>query len=718
MGVLRLTGTILRHPAINGALMENTPIFECLLVDYNANIHYITTRVITELNEIMYFTYQREQNVKSMLMPKNLFDIPIEYNFDLGLTMDDIEILVEKYNEDYCIGITYEKINTSLTDEKISDIIFYETIKYTKMLICSINKGWIKKIYLALDGTPSMAKINEQRNRRYISLHINNIKEDIVKKYKFHDSNIRQIDIFHYRSMICVGTKLMDRIQQALFHLDIGIDTDVSTVNIRGEGEKKIIYAIEEYLHYESFCIMSPDSDMLILIGMLGHDEKFHDKKIYNFRIDYQNKNQYQFFDLRQLVSNLKNYYSLKLGCDIPQNKMLDLFFMLVVFGNDFLPKLEPLDITKHFDLVCEIALKISVNGKNFIENNELNYDYILDFFRVIENKTLEMSIESCINSKYNNYQKLCRQMSIDKTDLDMNMHHPLLKPITVSYNNFTEQMKILTNAYSKFINFMKTVYITKHQIMDLYRDMHSDVNDSYFLLVAPRFIKYPNMVISQNPQEFFMDLVKYITGTKKYTDIKFRIRLMPKEYKKYNPPNANINSYLQEIEKLNHGLEPYRSIFRVEDIKLVDYDLANNRLTDLRDKYYETYVDANIKQENIDGLVLDYLLGIEWLFQYYIKGEHLELSSWFYNSTRAPLISSIIKYLEATPNISKKLQQKLAEYPENDLSLLQHYLYVTPNEYTNANIAPNLSDVLHLIDGYGAAYLNKCQIKWHEYHK
>ena len=46
---------------------------------------------------------------------------------------------------------------------------------------------------------------------------------------------------------------------------------------------------------------------------------------------------------------------------------------MLLVFGNDFLPKLEPLDITQHFDFVCESCLKISTTGLRIIENDKLN---------------------------------------------------------------------------------------------------------------------------------------------------------------------------------------------------------------------------------------------------------------------------------------------------------------------------------------------------------
>jgi len=114
--------------------------------------------------------------------------------------------------------------------------------------------------------------------------------------------------------------------------------------------------------------------------------------------------------------------------------------------------------------------------------------------------------------------------------------------------------------------------------------------------------------------------------------------------------------------------------------------------------------------------LVVDYLTGIEWLYQYYITGAHHEWSGWQYKQTQPPLIDDIIRFLENNSNPQEILDELLKSCTENKMGPLEHYLYVTPNEYTKAGVAPNLSDVLHLIDGNGALYLNKCQIKWHEY--
>jgi len=727
MGVFKLMGTILRHPATKDALIESVPVIECLLIDYNANIHYILQKTITELNEILYYSYHKDNNIKNMLtyhIAENN-----EYNQDLELSVADIEDKIERYNEEYHLGTTYAQIYQNLTnDAKIGDIIFHETINYTRMLICSLNKGWIKKVYLALDGTPSMAKIREQRNRRYIGAHLNNIKEDIIKKYKFKNNNIHQINLFYYRSMICAGTKFMDKIQHALFHLDIGLDIEISTLSTKGEGEKKIIHAINEYSSYDNFCIMSPDSDMLILIGLLSNKEKFKGKKLYNFRIDYQRENLYQFFDLKQLIDNFQTYFSNALKKEIGQDEMLNLFFMLVVFGNDFLPRLEPLDMSHHFDFVCESCLKLSTLGIQFVENNQLNYKYLLNFFKLINNEIIQISIEHSLNSKYFNYHKLCQKISLTEDDLK-SFHHRDLKPLKVNYYNFGKHMKILNNAYTKLLNFLKQTFVEKYNVWALYQDINSNYKDSYLLLVLPRLLKFPGSITS-NPFNFFEKLVEYTNADPYCCELKFRNKLMLREYNTNtthgnishgntthgNTTHGSMSAYLSEIEKMNKSMEPYRSIFRMADINLVTFDLFSGQIVDLRNKYYETYVKENMTKKEIEQLVQDYLVGIEWLYQYYITGAHMEWSGWQYNHTQPPLIDDIIKYLETHDNHQEHFSARLASYPENKMSPLEHYLHVTPNEYTGANVSPNLSDVLHLIDGYGAFYLNKCQIKWHEY--
>lgn len=728
MGIMRLMSTLLKHPATKNAMFEDIPDIECLMIDFNANIHYILQQTIADLNEILYYTYYIQyQPSQSVYYINSDIDISDHLN-SLEFEPEYIENKIKKYNKEYNIGTTYNEIKESLIEKKVFEILYIELIYYTTDLISSLNKGNIKKIFISLDGIPSMAKMKEQRNRRFIGAHVNNISNDVAKKYKTKNSLIHRLDIFYYRSNICTGTQFMNDIQQALFHLDLGsnIDIEVSTTYIKGEGEKKIIHAMNNYDSYNSFCIMSPDSDMLILVGLTSLNSKFCNKSIYNFKIDYQKNNKYQFFDLNMLVNNYRDYYGKIVHKEITNDNMINIFFMLFVFGNDFLPRLEPLDITKHFDIICKICIDLSTSGLklNLIINNELNYDFILAFFEELNKHTLNFAIDNYLCSQYNNYHKICQNISLTTQDLEISYHHPELMPITISYLNFKESVDILFNSYKKLYNYLKSTIVSESNIHTLYGEIHQNLNDSYLLLVLPKILNFPITElgselgsISSNilsPHIFFSLFVKYMNGTPDYSKVKFKIKLMTNDHTYLPPQILKFNPYLVEIHKMKYSLEPYRSIFRIDNINLASINLQTSEITDLRDRYYDTYNKNNTSKRDIYSIVLNYLSGIEWLYKYYIIGE--SQSGWVYNYTQPPLIDDIVEYLKTKSNCEALICENLLLYGENNMSPLDHYFYVTPNEYTNANVAPNLSDVIHLIDGYGAHWLNKCQIKWNEY--
>ena len=726
MGVLRFMRTLLRHPATTNALLDKTPVFECLLIDYNANIHYILQKTITELNEILYYVYGKNNKIDYSQL-RNIdydrFNRQNEYCSNLELSVDQLEDRTEYYCEEYQIGNDYNQMQTKLSNDTIlTDIILNETIKYTKLLICSLNKGWIKKVYISLDGVPSMAKIQEQRNRRFIGAHINNIKCNIAKKFKFRNNKIFQIDIFKHRSAICTGTDFMYKIQEALTQININLDIEISTIDIQGEGEKKIIYALHDSVSkYESFCIMSPDSDMLILMGLLENNPNFVGKQIYNFRIDYQNKNQYQFFDMIKLVDNFIVYFSEKISKEITRDKMLDLFFMLVVFGNDFLPKLEPLNIIQHFDFVCESCLQLSMTKLQLIHNGKLSHEYLMQFLLLIDRDIIAISIDKDLNEKYSNYAKMCKNLSLSELELSIDKyHHRDLKPFIVTYTNIKHCLTMVKSSYSKLFNYLCQTQINPNDFDAFYKELHDDPADSYLIMILPSLLKFPQMLRTTDSRAFVKKFVYYINdclnnnNNQDLSLIRFNVNLLVRKNRISLKQESTLTAYLAELEKIDKTLEPYKSMFGVDDIKLITYNLSTNKIVDARSTYYQTYCWTTMGA-GIQHIVFEYLSGIEWLYQYYITGKKLEWSGWYYPYTKPPLVQDIINYLRTHPTCQQDIINYIESFPKNNMDPNQHYNYVTPNEYTGASVAPNLSDILHLIDGKGALYLNRCQFKWHE---
>ena len=368
-----------------------------------------------------------------------------------------------------------------------------------------------------------------------------------------------------------------------------------------------------------------------------------------------------------------------------------------------------------------DISNNSKINNYHLIKNESLNYNFLLEFFKLVNKDILKLSIEGSLREKYANYQKLCDKMSLSKDFLmeHNKEHHSMLKPISVNYLNFVTCRKILLESYKNLIHFLGRTKVNENDLEMFYKDVNLDVNDSYLLMILPRILKFPGSQRDINPKLFFFDFVRFTNSTNNFGEIKLLLNLTIRRFQHYQPKNqGDLSTYMLELNKLNKSLEPYRSIFKMARIDLFTIDLQTNVITDHRQNYYKKYFGKNPTSKEIDDIVLEYIVGIEWLFQYYINNKYLENSGWEYKFTQPPLIDDIIYYLEHNPECHEKNSNILTLYSNESMSPHEHYLYVTPNEYTKANISPNLKDIIHLIDGNGAPFLNKCQIKWHELNK
>ncbi len=241
-----------------------------------------------------------------------------------------------------------------------------------------------------------------------------------------------------------------------------------------------------------------------------------------------------------------------------------------------------------------------------------------------------------------------------------------------------------------------------------------------------PKIMFFPGSTNIRSSFEILKKLIIYINKNSDLSQIRLNIDLISKEFQlrnttRYIPKNQYTykTPYLKEIESFNKSMEPYRSIFRMAEIDLIKVNTENGDITNLENEYYTKYVKSNSTQKDIEKIVIDYLTGVEWLYKYYVLGKQMEWSGWYYEWNQCPLIIDICKFYEKNSNsCSKIINDNLNQYPENNLTLEEHYDLITPNDFTQKNKSPNLTDVLHLIDGNGAPYLNKCQIKWHELEK
>jgi 5'-3' exoribonuclease 1 len=288
------------------------------------------------------------------------------------------------------------KINNLYLD---SNSIIYDAVKnvdFTKLVESDINtiiRCVIKKIdeyidiiqpdtniYIAFDGTAPVAKLEQQRQRRYKSVYQTQITKTIFKDTKPDPFNT---------TAITPGTKFMNE-------LNLGIKkyyTDPSKYNAKniilslsdspGEGEHKLFEFIRDKKdeHKDTKTIIyGLDADLIMLC--LNHLPI--NNQIYLFRETPEfiksinselEPNENYIMDIPELAKaitlNMNN--GLELNASEKNNRIYDYIFMCFFLGNDFMPHFPSINIrTGGVDKMIN-AYKATIGGTNeFITDGKI----------------------------------------------------------------------------------------------------------------------------------------------------------------------------------------------------------------------------------------------------------------------------------------------------------------------------------------------------------
>lgn len=687
MGIYQFIRTLKEHPAMKNVITNKLPVYEYLLIDYNSIMYYIFNKTIFELNEILYYTYYLEKNTVDICMKiilENL-EIPIE----------KINKKIIKFDKMYYIGTNYLSISKNMMiNDYIEQIIIDRTIQYTKKIISKLENNHLKKIFFAIDGQPSIAKIKERKTRKIIGIYINRIKNNIINKLKFNNDNIYQIDYFFYRSIPNYCS--IEKIQNEILHINTSADIEISTLDIKGEGEQKIIAAIKKQSNFDSYCILSLDSDLILLLGFLGKYKVFKSKKMYNIRLENNNFDKIQVIDIKRLIEKFQLYFTQKIKRKITKDNISSMLFMLFVFGNDYLPSLEPLSLPDNFDFICKSCLKILTNNIHFTKNYSINTSFLVAFFEKINKKTIKIATEKILIETYKNYKYLCHSLTIK---MEQSHKNTIIRPIKINYLNIERIIKLINRSFYHLFSFLNKNIIDLNKFDLFYDDFCEDVDHYYTILVLPYILRYPNCSYNLCTKQFLFNFVKYMNiTTSKNRKLSLITKLIPRQNPIIKFTSNTVSSYKLEIKKLNDAHEPYQSIFNISTVNLVY--INKGIIHDNRNKYYDIYVEKGLSKYKIKKMVENYVTGIEWLYKQYTCEDLNEMilqSKWYYNNTRPPLIDDIIKYLK---NTHKK--NELLNYNTD------------PNKYE----CDDTLDFIPYIDGYGSQRLNQCQIKWHKIEK
>lgn len=320
------------------------------------------------------------------------------------------------YDSFYEISQNNSNNPNHLNNQNIENNIITLVCNKILMLINLINP--ISNVFIAFDGVAPVAKLNQQRNRRYKSW----FQQDFLNKYDDQQKSIPKWDTI----LITPGTIFMKNLTKKIHNFfnkklcnKLNINIIISSSDIEGEGEHKIFEYIRnnQIIHYNtSTIIYGLDADLIMLtlnhLHICPNMFLFRETPYFIKSLDNTlNPNENYILDI-PLLSNTLSFQlnnNLKPSTKQEENKIYDYIFLCFFLGNDFLPHFPSLNIrTKGIERLLDAYINIIgskklnlIKDKNIIWKNLRNLliylsnyetDYIKDEYKIRKNlkKTLK----------------------------------------------------------------------------------------------------------------------------------------------------------------------------------------------------------------------------------------------------------------------------------------------------------------------------------------
>lgn len=278
-----------------------------------------------------------------------------------------------------CNSIIYDCVNNLIKNEHTqTDNIESQIIKD----VCNKIKEYVKllkpknKIYIAFDGVAPVAKLEQQKTRRYKSIYQQSIEKELNPEYnspKWSTLNITP------------GTQFMEKLSKCIIKTFNSKKYIVSTSDKCGEGEHKLFHDIRNNEHYktETTVIYGLDAD-LIMLSLLH--VKYCDKiLLYRETPEFiksidstLNPNELYGFNINELSSKICQELKSENNTFNSVRTSDDYVFICFLLGNDFIPHIPYLNIRTNgiVHLLDAYNSLFSTNKSKYIinENQKINW--------------------------------------------------------------------------------------------------------------------------------------------------------------------------------------------------------------------------------------------------------------------------------------------------------------------------------------------------------
>lgn len=314
--------------------------------------------------------------------------------------------------------------------DKLEDIMFKRICKFIDYLVDYVNP---EQCYFAVDGVAPVAKINQQRKRRYRAVDDVIMKDNLKIKHKL-DTGIKWSN-----TVITPGTDFMERLHKHLLkHFKNKKNTVkyiYSSYHTPGEGEHKILSDIRKKKTDDTVIIYGLDADLFFLamssqknnLYLLREETQFVNGKpikseIFDIINDVAEEMRFVSIDITKQFydEQIKQIFESRL---IDYNKIEgfsswnDFIFICYFLGNDFLPHFPSIDIHKsgldividcYVDVVAEMNPLVNLIQLDNNDKVEINSIFLFEFLRKLANREDEYFVEILPEYNHNRSKRRC----------------------------------------------------------------------------------------------------------------------------------------------------------------------------------------------------------------------------------------------------------------------------------------------------------------------
>lgn len=312
-----------------------------------------------------------------------------------------------------------------------------------------------KGVFIAIDGVVPMAKMRQQRLRRFKSAWMTKNGVGEVKK----DIDGNPIPVWD-RNAITPGTMFMKKLREKLEKMisKHGKKTwKLSSSDEPGEGEHKIIQEWRTGHYSGDFAVYGLDADLIVL-SILGREQLQLSNRIFLFREEVQagkmvyndiGEEEFEWFS----IDTLRNW--LATGWDDAETQstfILQYCFAMSVLGNDFLPTSLGLKIRDDGHTELLELLRSLVSKRQFIiqSNLEISFDGVLALFDALSAEEATR-IAKYVSKKCNMAQRMMEQNTtennIQEGDNDWPLYH-------IEEDRLIEHRKLVPEWQSVYLSF------------------------------------------------------------------------------------------------------------------------------------------------------------------------------------------------------------------------------------------------------------------------